>query len=278
MAARQRVSCVMAGAAFMLVVAVPVHAQGKSNSKGNPHKSSPPSASPLPSPAIGPAAGASPLAWLDDASVLAPGSLSITISTMRWSGSDLSEVNFPIVEGGVGLAPRLQIGASVPHTVGSADGTGSVGGVGTSYISSKIAVLTGASGVKLAVSPVLEVLGAGAVQALAPGEGRTQFGLPVSVELAPGPARVFASTGVFSRGVWFAGGGVGLQATPKVGASLSFTRSRAKDSTTGVSRERQSSPPARRTWSNHRWPCTAHSAVRLPRRMTMARARRSAVA
>ena len=165
--------------------------------------------------------------------------MSLTISTMRWSGTDLSEVNFPIVEASVGLAPRLQIGASVPHVVGSADGTGPVGGIGTSYIGSKIAVLTGASGLKLAVSPVIEVIGEGAVQALAPGEGRTQFGLPVSMELGQGPARVFASTGFFSRGVWFAGGGVRVQATPTVGVSLSFTRSWANGSTTGVSRDRQ---------------------------------------
>src|SRR5216684_1892120 len=143
MVAAQHVSMAMASAALVLAIAVPVHAQGKGNSKGNGHKSSPPSSSPLPSPATGPAAGAPPLAWLDDASLLVPGSMSVTLSTMRWSGTDLSEVNFPIVNASVGLTPRFQIGASVPHIVGSADGTGPVGGVGTSYISSKIALLTG---------------------------------------------------------------------------------------------------------------------------------------
>src|SRR5713226_8447920 len=96
MNASHRASLVMATVALVLVVAIPVHAQDKSNGKGNGHKSSPPSSSPLPSPTTGPAAGASPLAWLDDASLLAPGSMSLTISTMRWSGTDLSEVNFPI--------------------------------------------------------------------------------------------------------------------------------------------------------------------------------------
>jgi hypothetical protein len=158
---------------------------------------------------------------------------------MRWSGTDLSEVNVPVIDASVGLAPRFQIGASVPHIVGSADGTGPVGGIGTSYISSKIALMTGASGVKLAVSPVIEVLGEGAVQALAPGEGRTQFGVPVSLEVGQGPARVFASTGFFTRGARFVGGGVGIQATPTMGASLSFTRSWANGGTTGVSRDRR---------------------------------------
>jgi hypothetical protein len=165
--------------------------------------------------------------------------MALTVSTMRWSGTDLSEVDVPIVDVSVGLAPRLQLGANVARVVGSADGTGAVGGVGTSYISGKIALLTGRSGVKLAVSPMVEILGEGAVQALAPGEGRMQFGLPVSTELSQGPARVFASAGFFSRGVWFAGGGAGLQATPRVGLSLSFSRSWAPDDTTGISRQRR---------------------------------------
>jgi hypothetical protein len=233
MRAARRLSLVTASVALALAVAAPAHADGKGK------KSKPPSSSPLPSTATGPAAGASPLAWLDDASLLAPGSMSLTVSAMRWSGADLSEVDFPIVDVSVGLAPRFQLGASVPRIVGSADGTGPVGGVGTSYISGKIALLSGTDGVKLAVSPMIEILGEGAVQALAPGESRTQFGLPVSMEVGQGPARVFASTGVFSRGAWFAGGGLGLQVTPRVGLSVSFTRSWAKTDTAGVSRDRR---------------------------------------
>ena len=62
------------------------------------------------------------------------------------------------------------------------DGTGLVGGLGTAYISGKFAVLTGtSSGVRLAVTPMIEILGHGAVAAVAPGDSRTQFGLPVSV-------------------------------------------------------------------------------------------------
>ena len=232
-------SRVTAGAVLALAVAVPLYAQGQSNGKGNSHKSSPPSSSPLPSPVTGPAASVpAPVAWIDDASLLAPGWMAVTVSSTRWSGTDLSEVNFPVVDTSVGLTPRLQIGASVPHIVGGADGT-PVGGVGTSYITSKIAVLTGASEIKLAVSPLLQILGDAAVQSLVAGDGRVQFGLPVSVELAQGPARVFASTGFFSRGIWFAGGGVSVQATPKVGASLSFTRSWSNDSATGVSADRR---------------------------------------
>lgn len=239
MTATRPVSKAMASAALVLAVAVPVHAQGNSNGKGNAHKSSPPSSSPLPNATTGPAAIASPIAWLDDASLLAPGSTSLTVSTTRWAGTDLSEVHFPVVEAAFGVTPRFQIGASVPHTVGSADGTGPAGGFGTSFISSKIAVLTGESGVKLAVAPMVEVLAPGAVQALTPTEGRVQLGLPVSVEFTRGSARIFASSGFFSHGVWFAGGGAGVQATPKVGASFSFTRAWVNGDATGVSRDQQ---------------------------------------
>src|SRR5947207_4829216 len=224
-------SRVTAGAVLVLASAVPLHAQG--NGKGNAHKSSPPSSSPLPSPVTGPAASVpAPVAWIDDASLLAPGWMAVTVSSTRWSGTDLSEVNFPVVDTSVGLTPRLQIGASVPHIVGGADGT-PVGGVGTSYITSKIAILTGASEIKLAVSPLLQILGDAAAQSLVAGDGRVQFGLPVSLELAQGPARVFASTGFFSRGIWFAAAGVCFYAPATVGCCLSVHRYSSTHKSTG---------------------------------------------
>jgi hypothetical protein len=224
--------------ALALAIAVPVHAQGKSGGKG--HQSSPPSSSPLPIAVVGTSSGASPMSWLDDATLLPPGSMSLTVSAVRWSGTDLAETDFPVVNAAIGLAPRFQIGVSVPHVVGSADGTGPAGGVGTSYLSSKIALLTGASsGVKVAVSPMIEILGEGAVQAIPAGESRIQVGLPISVEISQGTARVFASTGVFSRGAWFAGGGVGVQATSRVGASVSLTRAWGGADASGVARDRR---------------------------------------
>ena len=234
--AARRLTVVIAGA-MALAVAVPVLAQGKSAGKG--HKSAPPSESSLPSPSAGPASGASPMSWLDDASVLPVGAASLIIAAAHWSGTDLDETDFPIVSAAVGLAPRVQIGAIVPRVVGSADGTGPVGGVGTSYISAKIALLNGGSGVKLAVAPMIQILGEGAVQGLAADESRVQFGLPVSVEVSQGIARVFASTGFFSQGAWFAGGGVGVQAAPRVGVAASFTRSWGGEDSSGLTRDRR---------------------------------------
>ena len=242
MRGRGRFAAMMASAALVLASSIPAYAQGNGKGKGKGHQSSPPSSSPLPSPTAGgpTTSGASPLGWVDDASVLTPGTIALTFSAMRWSGADLSEVDIPIVDLSVGLTPRVQFGASIPRIVGSADGTGPVGGIGTSYISGKYVVLTGiSSGVKLAVAPMIQILGAGAAQALPPGEGRMQFGLPVSLEITRGPARLFASTGFFSRGVWFAGGGTAAQVSPRLAMSLSFSRAWANDGLTGLSRDRR---------------------------------------
>lgn len=229
-------------------IAVPVYAQGRgggnggngnSNGHGNGHVSSPPSSIAIPSQTIGPASAALPIAWLDDASLLPEGTMAITLSALKWSGADLGEVDFPIVNAALGVTRRFQIGASVPHVIAGADGTGAVGGVGTSYVSGKVALLPDKAAVKLAVSPTVQILGDGATQVLAPGANRAQFGLPVSLEVAQGPGRVFASTGFFSSGSWFVGGGAAYQATPKVGLSASFTRAWASNDLTGILRDRR---------------------------------------
>jgi hypothetical protein len=239
MAGRRSLAVLWASAAVALAVAPPVQAQGRGNSQVNGHKSTPPSSVQLPSPSTGPAATAPPVAWLDDASLLTPGTMALTVGLMHWTGADLSETDIPIVSASVGLAPRFQIGASVPHILGSADGTGAVGGVGTSYIDGKIALLPGAHGVKLTVSPTLQILGSGAAQAVAAGQSRTKFGLPASLELSQGLARVYASTGFFSSDSWFVGGGAGFQVTSRIGLAIAFTRAWSNGGTTGVTGDRR---------------------------------------
>ncbi len=229
-----------------LAVAAQTHAQGHSGSApGKNKKPKPPSSSSLPGASSAAAGasplstvtGASPLSWLDDASVLEPGAVLLTVSGMRWSGGGVSEVYLPAVDASFGLTKRLQVSASMPHVAGSADGTGTVGGLGTSYFSGKVALLPD-SNVKLAVSPLLEVLGTGAAQSLPAGESRYQFGLPVSIEVGRGQTRLFGAGGFFTRGAWFAGGGAGFQLKPEMGASVSFTRSWAPTDVEGVRRDR----------------------------------------
>src|SRR5215471_13602034 len=104
------ISIATAGAILALAVAVPVHAQGKGGNHGNSgKKSTPPSSTPLPSPITGPASGLSPIAWLDDATVLAPGSMALTVGAMRWSGVDVSEVDMPVVDASLGVVKRFQL-------------------------------------------------------------------------------------------------------------------------------------------------------------------------
>ena len=208
-------------------------AQGKSQGKG--HKSSAPSENALPTAAAAPIVGASPIAWLDDATIMPVGSMALTLSAMRWSGSDLSEVDVPIIDAAVAVAPRVQLGVSVPRVVGSSD---LGGGLGTSYISGKIALLNDPSGAKLAVAPMVRILGSDAAATLLPGEGRAQFGLPVNAELTQGTTRFYASAGFFTGSVWFVGVGAGLQPTPRVGVSAGLTRSWAPSGVDGVTRDR----------------------------------------
>jgi hypothetical protein len=238
---------VTAIAMVALAVAVPAAGQGKSGSApGKNKKGTPPSSSSLPGPTttatssaspLSTATGASPLSWLDDASLLEPGSVMLSLSAVRWSGSGVSEVNFPIVDAAVGLTRRVQFSATVPRVVPGAVESGVVGGLGTSYFSTKIALIAD-SDIKLAVSPLVEVLGSGAVQSLPEGESRYQLGLPVSVDVSAGTARLFAAAGYFTRGAWFAGGGIGFPLSEKMGASVSLTRSWSKTDIEGVHRNR----------------------------------------
>jgi hypothetical protein len=243
-----RLSIVVASVVLALAVDVSALAQGRGggngnsgNTPGDSHKPTAPAQSALPSSHVAAlnTAGAVPFAWIDDASVLEPGGVALSISAYRWQGTNASEVDLPVVSLSVGAAPRLQLGASIPRVMNNAD-AGVVGGLGTSYISAKIGLVTG-DRVKLAVAPTVEILGEGALQAFTPGERRAQFGVPVSVEGDSGAVRVFASGGGFSPGIWFGGGGVSVQATSQIAVSGSFSRawSNASTSTLAVSSSRQ---------------------------------------
>src|SRR5439155_19089070 len=136
-------------------------AQGKSQEK---KKAAPPSRNELTTspPAATSATTATPLALVDDASLLAPGMGVLSVSAMRWQGVGTSEVDAPIVDAAFGLAPRVQLSASVPRVVGSADPAGAAGGVGTSFFSAKIAVYeTPNHAFKVATAPTLQLLSNG---------------------------------------------------------------------------------------------------------------------
>jgi hypothetical protein len=213
------------------VLVAPVFAQGNGQGKGNGngHASNPPSRNLLAAPPVeiasGGTGGASPFAWVDDATVLDPGAGSVGLAAAHFSGADLSEDDFPIIEAALGLAPRVQLSISVPRVVGDADAA-VASGVGTTFVAAKLGVFDDRRRhVKVAVSPTIEILGSGVADALANGDRRTQFGLPASVELDRGPLRLYAAGGFFTSGVRFAGGGSALQVSPRAVVSLGFSHS-----------------------------------------------------
>jgi hypothetical protein len=214
-----------AGVALTLAAALPAAAQGRSQQQKNKH--TPPSrnqlaATPIAAPA---SSGTAPLAWIDDASLLGADSVSVSFSAARWSGGGLSEVDAPVVDAAIGLAPRLQFSMSVPHVVGSADGTGAAGGIGTSFFTAKVGLYDGGAGrAKFAAAPTLQVLGSGVVAALGPTESRVHWGLPVSAEIEQGPVRLYGGGGYFSPGIWFTGGALAGRATDHLFVSGGVSR------------------------------------------------------
>ena len=220
-----------ASAIVALAVSTTAFAQGKDKKGGKP-----PSRNDLAARSVGAGAGAaSPLAWLDDATVLEPGGVAASISTIRWWGSGLSEVNIPIVDVALGLTRRVQVSASVPRVVDGTQPGGAVGGLGTTYFGAKIGVLENREHTaKFAVLPTIEVLSPGVVESLAPGEHRVQLGIPVSGEIDRGRLRLYGATGFFTRGAWFTGVGTGFVVNDKVAVSTGLSRAWRKSAVPDV--------------------------------------------
>lgn len=163
------------------------------------------------------AISATPIAWIDDASLLEPGTFAFSFSAVRWSGAGVSEVDVPIVNAAMGLAPRVQLSASVPRTLGSSDPSGASGGVGTSFFGAKVQLWSDSTRtVKFAAAPTLQLLGAAVAETLGPNESRTRWGLPASAEIDRGGLRLYGGGGYFSPSIWFVGAALAVQTTPKL--------------------------------------------------------------
>lgn len=129
-----------------------------------------------------------------------------SVSFGYWKTPGVTEFDVPMVDGGVGLAPRVQVGFSVPFYHVHEPGGPLSRGLGDVYLNAKIQLRDPASssnGVGFAVIPVLEVL---SFQP-APDTGRVQWALPASVEVRHEGWRAFGSAGYFSRGSLFAAAG-----------------------------------------------------------------------
>jgi hypothetical protein len=138
--------------------------------------------------------------WLDTAAVSAPGETWMWISTAYWRSRSLREIDAPSMGVSVGVAPRTQVGVSLPYYY-LTDRFGSTWhGFGASYVTTKFAV-TQNRRVNLSTSPTLEIL-----SWTSPGIRRVNWVLPISVESGVGAGRVYGSTGYFSRGSVFGAG------------------------------------------------------------------------
>ena len=216
---------VAAAVVALLSVAGIAGAQGKG--KGPP-KGHPPGQTPVPAPVqsapVAPAdvAGAVPFAWIDTPSLLPRGVVSASIAVLRWAGTGASETDVPVVSAAAGVGSRLQLAAMLPRIVPDVS-SGLAGGIGTSFAGAKIALTTARSAIAVSVSPTIEVLSGDALAAFPPGEGRLQAGMPVSIGTTRGPVCVFGSAGGFTPGIWFAGGGVSAQASPRVAFSATMS-------------------------------------------------------
>lgn len=143
----------------------------------------------------------------------------------------MGETIVPVVDAAIGLTPRVQVSASVPRVAG---------GVGTTFFSAKIAAFSDAArGLKVAVAPTLEVLSESAALAGPAGQSRTQWGLPVGVELDRERGRIYGSTGYFSPGIWYAGAGFGKPVSDRAGVSVSFSHAWAGTGTAPTSAPRR---------------------------------------
>lgn len=161
--------------------------------------------------------------WLDDASIMTPGSGSLTVS-FGWFRSPLfHEFDVPVADGGIGLTRRVQFGFSVPYYHVNEPGGPVARGLGDLYLSSKVQLRDPSPrhhGVGFAVVPIVEVL-----SGQPEGGNRFNWAMPFAVELQRNNWRVFGSTGYFSQGSVFASGALEISAAPRLTFTGTLTQS-----------------------------------------------------
>jgi hypothetical protein len=139
------------------------------------------------------------------------------------------QTDFPMIDVGVGVTPRAQVGLAVPYYRFSASDGSSLSGVGDVYVNAKLVLVdpaTHARRLGVAVAPLVEIQ-----NAPLPGTSRVAFAAPVNVELRADGYRLFGSGGFFSRGAVFGSGAVETPVTERLvlTAAISITRSVKED-------------------------------------------------
>jgi hypothetical protein len=138
--------------------------------------------------------------WLDTAFVNAPGETWMWVSTSYWRSPSLREIDAPAIGVNVGVAPRTQVGVSLPYYHLTDQFGFTSHGLGASYATLKLGLVQDHR-VNVSVSPTLEILSWSSPQV-----GRINAVLPINIQTFIGNARVYGSTGYFSRGSVFGSG------------------------------------------------------------------------
>jgi hypothetical protein len=231
-----RLTGVIATVAVVVVGAVPAFAQGKGKGNAFGHAKTTASAAPTAAAASGSGGGGAAPAvessgvrnfasWLDDASVLAPGGGVTSFSVGYWRMAGFSELDVPSFDVGIGLAPRVQAGASVPVYHASVPGGPVSRGIGDLYLNAKVQLREPSAGpngrIGVALVPLVQILSAAPV----PDESRVSWGLPVAIEVQRDGWRVYGSTGYFSRGSLFASAAIELPLAERAWITGTVTQS-----------------------------------------------------
>ena len=177
--------------------------------------------------------------WLDTADVNAPGEAWMSLSTSYWRSDSLREVDAPSMGLSLGVAPRVQLGLSLPYYHATDRSGVTSHGFGASYLTSKIALASGAR-VRASISPTLEILNYSSPDT---GIHRLNWILPVSLQADSGSTRMYATAGYVSRGSVFGSGALEWSATPRLTlvATASHSYSVASDPVSdalGITRHR----------------------------------------
>lgn len=201
-----------------LAAATPVAAQGRGNAYGRGRAKPAQTTSTSSAAATIPQSSAAIRqfgAWLDDASLLEPGHGWVSVSMGHSRSLGVRQFDFPVIEAGMALSRRAQLGGTVPYyRLNFGDGTG-VGGFGDVYVNLKYSLLNPEQNPRnfgVAVAPLVEVL-----SAPDPISGdRWSWAIPVSAELRTSKYRVYGSAGYFARGVIFSSGALEVPITNRV--------------------------------------------------------------
>lgn len=164
--------------------------------------------------------------WLDDATMMGVGNAFFNVGFGYWKMTGYREFDVPMIDGGVAVHRRMQLGVSVPYFRANEPGGPVASGFGTVYLSSKIQLRDpSAHRLGFAVSPAIEILSSRP----GPDQGRVSWALPVSVELQRTGWRSYGSAGYFSRGALFAAGAIEKAISERLWVTGSLSHSQSID-------------------------------------------------